>query len=240
VAYKPIQADDKPKLIVVSILALVVFSYGTLRIASGGGRKAHASKPEVTTSGDSARPDKEIDGLSDEQLVADAIPNPTAGRDPFIADSALTSATPSVAQPHPGPAKPTAMTLSKPINHPASVETLAWIPPVTPPQPARPATVNLTSANQQPKPHQAETVPDLPVCTLKGTLVDGDNPVAILEVGAERRFLHIGDALADRFYVKSIRLDGITVAHRTTPTLMIRLRNGKPYTPQSGPAEQTK
>jgi hypothetical protein len=70
--------------------------------------------------------------------------------------------------------------------------------------------------------------------------VDGDNPVAILEIGSERRFLHIGDALADRFFVKSIRLDGITVAHRTTPTLMIRLRNGKPYLPQSGPAEQTK
>lgn len=239
-AYKPIQADDKPKLIVVSILALVVFSYGTLRIATGGGRKAHASKPEVTTSGESARPDKEIDGLSDEQLVADAIPNPTAGRDPFIADSALTSATPSVNQTHPGPEKPASMTLSKPKIHPASVETLAWNPPVTPPLSAKPMTVNLTSGNPQPKPQHAEPVPDLPFCTLKGTLVDGDNPVAILEIGNERRFLHNGDAVADRFFVKSIRLDGITVAHRTTPTLMIRLRNGKPYSPQSGPAEQTK
>ena len=70
--------------------------------------------------------------------------------------------------------------------------------------------------------------------------MDGENPVAILETAGERRFLHIGDALADRFYVKAIRLDGITVAHRTTPTLLIRLRNGKPYQPQSGTTESNK
>ncbi|MFM7007902.1 MAG: hypothetical protein ACKO0Z_00980 [Betaproteobacteria bacterium] len=239
-AYKPVNADDKPKLILVSCMAVAVFAYGITRMATGGGQKAHAATPAVADSVKPASHAESVDDFSDDQLLANAVPNPVAGRDPFIADSALTSATPSVAQPHPSPAKPTAMTLSKPIKQPASVETLAWIPPVTPPQPARPATVNLTSANQQPKPRQVETVPDLPFCTLKGTLVDGDNPVAILEVGAERRFLHVGDALADRFFVKSIRLDGITVAHRTTPTLLIRLRNGKPYTPQSGPAEQTK
>ena len=239
-AYKPIQADDKPKLIAISIHALVVFSYGTLRIATGGGRKAHASKPEVTTSGESARPDKEIDGLSDEQLVADAIPNPSAGRDPFVADSALTSATPSVAQPGPVSDKPTSNALAKPKNRPSVIEALASNPPVALTFHANPATVNLTSGNLQPKPQQTASVPDLPICTLKRTLVDGDNPVAILEIGNERRFLHDGDAVADRFYVKSIHLDGITVAHRTKPTLMIRLRNGKPYLPQSGPAEQTK
>jgi len=239
-AYKPVNADDKPKLIVVSCLAVVVFGYGITRIATGGGQKAHAAKPAVTDSAKPATPEKPERELSEEQLLADAVPNPSAGRDPFVADSALTSAAPSVDQPHPGPDKPASNSLAKPKNHPSGIETLAWNPPVAPPLPVKPATSNPSLGNQKPNPLQADTVPDLPPCTLKGTLVDGENPVAILEIGSERRFLHIGDALADRFYVKSIRLDGITVAHRITPTLMIRLRNGKPYMPQSGPAEQTK
>ena len=239
-AYKPVNADDKPKLIVVSCLAVVVFGYGITRIATGGGQKAHAAKPTVTDSAKPATPEKPERELSEEQLLADAVPNPSAGRDPFVADNALTSAAPSVDQPHPGPDKPISNALAKPKNRPSEVETLAWNPPVAPPLPVKPATSNPPSGNQKPNPLQADTVPDLPPCTLKGTLVDGENPVAILEIGSERRFLHIGDALADRFYVKSIRLDGITVAHRITPTLMIRLRNGKPYMPQSGPAEQTK
>lgn len=239
-AYKPVNADDKPKLILVSCLAVAVFGYGITRIATGGGQKAHAAKPAVMDSAEPARSGKSDVDISDDQLLADAVPNPGAGRDPFVADSALASATPSVEQPHPGPDKPASTTSTKPKVHPVGVETLAWNPPVTPPLPTKPATSNPTSGNQKPNHIQADSVPDLPICTLKGTLVDGDNPVAILEIGSERRFLHIGDALADRFYVKSIRLDGITVAHRTTPTLMIRLRNGKPYMPQSGPAEQTK
>lgn len=239
-AYKPVNADDKPKLILVSCLAVAVFGYGITRIATGGGQKAHAAKPVVTDSVKPPIPVKLERELSEDQLLADAVPNPGAGRDPFVADSALTSAAPSVDQPHPGPDKLTSNLLSKPKIRPGEAETLAWNPPVTPPLPTKPATSNQTAGNQKPNPLQADIVPDLPACTLKGTLVDGDNPVAILEIGSERRFLHIGDALADRFYVKSIRLDGITVAHRTTPTLMIRLRNGKPYMPQSGPAEQTK
>ena len=239
-AYKPVNVDDKPKLILVSCLAVAVFGYGITRIATGGGQKAHAAKPVVTDSVKPAIPAKPERELSEDQLLADAVPNPGAGRDPFVADSALTSAAPSVEQPHPGPDKPASTTSTKPKVHPVGVETLAWNPPVASPLPAKPAINSPISGNQKPKPPQADMFPDLPACTLKGTLVDGNNPVAILEIGSERRFLHIGDALADRFYVKSIRLDGITVAHRTTPTLMIRLRNGKPYEPQSGPAEQTK
>ncbi len=239
-AYKPVNADDKPKLILVSCLAVVVFGYGITRIATGGGQKAHAAKPVVRAAVIPTNSENSELDLSEKQLLASAVPNPGQGRDPFVADSALTSATPSVAQPHPGPDKPISNALAKPKNRPSEVETLAWNPPVALTPPAKPAPSNLTSGNQIIKPHQADTIPDLPACTLKGTLVDGDNPVAILEIGSERRFLHIGDALADRFYVKSIRLDGITVAHRTTQTLLIRLRNGKPYMPQSGSAEQTK
>jgi len=237
-AYKSVNADDKPKLILVSCLAVAVFGYAIVRIANGGGQQAQAAKPLVKD----ATPQivsVHSDEISSEQLLADAVPNPGAGRDPFVADAALRSAPPSVSQPHPGTAKP----LWKPPPATATpsigVETLVWNPR-TPISPAPSPPVNQAPNQGKTLQQKAPDMPDLPACTVKGTLVDGDDPVAILEMGTERRFLHIGDALADRFYVKSIRLDGIIVAHRTTTNLLIRLRNGKPYEPQSGPPEQTK
>ena len=237
-AYKPLSADDKPKVILLSCLAVGVFSFGVVRITTGGGQKALAAKPvgkETTQLVAPGHPDE----LSEEQLIADAIPNPGAGRDPFVADAALTSATPSVDKPHPGTVKPNLKTLPMPDDPPTNGGTLAWNPRLAQPTEQTPHS-NAASVSGKARQANDTAIPDLPACTLKGTLVDGENPVAILETAGERRFLHIGDALADRFYVKAIRLDGITVAHRTTPTLLIRLRNGKPYLPQSGTTESNK
>lgn len=235
-AYKPVNADDKPKLIIVTCLAVGVFGFGIVRISTGGGQQAQAAKPLAKDSAPqtvSGHPDD----FSPEQLLADAVPNPGAGRDPFVSDAALRAATPSVDQPLPGTAKHQDKSLPAPAVSQSGAETLAWNPPVAPlPELKLPSKQASTQRTIQPPPE----LPDLPACTVKGTLVDGENPVAILEIGSERRFLHIGDALADRFYVKTIRLDGIIVAHRARPSLLIRLRNGKPYEPQSGPAEQTK
>ena len=239
-AYKAVNADDKPKLLILSGLALIVFAFGIYRIATGGGQKAHAAKPVPAEATSDVIVGTKVDDISTEQLVADAVPNPGAGRDPFIADATLRSATPSAPQPHPGTVNPTSTALPSTNKRPIGVETLTWNPPPVQPSPEKTPPLRSTTIRDAPKVPQTTPLPELPACTLKGTLVDGENPVAILESSGERRFLHIGDAVADRFYVKAIRLDGITVAHRTTSTLLIRLRNGKPYQPQSGSAEQTK
>ena len=239
-AYKSITSDEKPKLILISCLAVGVLCFGIFRIATGGGQKAHAAKtvPEET-----AKPSGTVlqDDISTDQLLADAVPNPGAGRDPFVADAALRSAPPSVSQPQPGTAKQLWKPLPATTAPSNGVETLAWNPRVIPPSPAPAPPINRTSNVEKPRQQPpSPDVPDLPACIVKGTLLDGENPVAILETDGERRFLHVGDALVDRFYVKSIRLDGMIVAHRTTPSLLIRLRNGKPYQPHSGPAEKSK
>lgn len=239
-AYKPVNADDKPKLILISCLAVGVFTFGIVRIATGGGQRAHAAKPTEINATGKVDPSETVNELSDAELLEAAEPNPSAGRDPFIADAALRSATPSAPQPHPGTDNPTSTALPSTNKRPIGVETLTWNPPPVQPSPEKTPPLRSTTIRDAPKVPQTTPLPELPACTLKGTLVDGENPVAILESSGERRFLHIGDAVADRFYVKAIRLDGITVAHRTTSTLLIRLRNGKPYQPQSGSAEQTK
>lgn len=206
---KPVDPQDKPKLIVLILLSVVVLGYGLLQLTTGladaspkpsrakasergSGSQTVAGTPEVATA--------PTDALS-------VIPDPSAG-DPFLPRFALEAASASASggsTPAPGQPLPVL---------PDSVLASLGRPGATAPGLPQAKTTKDSAASGKIEPVELAPPPP-PSLNVAGLLVaeagSGGKSVAILAGSGEKRYVTAGDPIGNGYVVASVTLGGVEV-----------------------------
>jgi hypothetical protein len=211
---KPVDPQDKPKLIVLSVLSAGVFGYGLLQLGSGlaGAAPSPVAKKPVVVQGVAASAgDASANTVSAPTDSESVVPDPSAG-DPFL-PKFVTEAAPAGAVPssvaavgggagQPLPVLPDSVLAS--IGRPGK-------PPVSLPGPKSGA---VEGADPAVAPVEVGPPPP-PSLHVAGLLVaepgsDGRS-VAILAGSGEKRYVTAGDPVGNGYVVASVSLKGVEV-----------------------------
>jgi len=200
---KPVEAKDKPKLVALIGMSIVVLGYGTYQMTSGVSNAASAPpKKETKAAAADAPGTPGAPALSFDD--ASIVPNPALGADPFkprVDLAAVPESGPRVA------AAPPRVPLPR-------FGASGFLPGGTPPSVPVPDAATASKPSAPPQPIVIPP-PQPPSLAVSGVLVaapgSGGKSVALLSGSGERRYVSIGDPVGNGFIIASIAMDGIAV-----------------------------